>query len=297
MHAADLLGVGFSFTGHANDLFVHRIGLAGKVRRARFVVCISEFHRELYERLGGERQRLPIVHCGIDAERFPLRDGEPAGIPMILGVGRLVEKKGFHVLIDACARLRDRGVEFRCVIAGSGPEEARLLRSICNHRLETLVEVTGVAVLQEELPVLLGSATIFALPCVQDRDGDLDGLPQVLIEAQCCGVPVVSTELVGIPDLIEDGVTGTLVAPDDAEALAEALSSLLADPVARAEQAAAGAARARRWFSLEEAVARLTALFDEALHTPNGSPPTAIFDAPAHGTRISAAAELCGAAP
>ncbi len=272
MHAAALLGVGFSFTGHANDLFVHRVGLLAKVRRARFVVCISEFHRQFYLEMGADPARLPVVYCGIDTARFGPESGAPAAGPVIVAVGRLVEKKGFHHLIEACALLRDRGVDFRCVIAGSGPDLDRLRAQVERAGLADRVELPGQTVLQEGLPGLLRSARLTALPCVRDRDGDMDGLPQVLIEAMACGVPAVSTVLVGIPDLVRDGDNGLLVAPGDVPALADALQDLLGDP----ERSVALGRRAEVWakahFGRDETVRRLARLFREAAATPGQAP-------------------------
>ena len=277
MHAAELLGVGFSFTGHANDLFVHRVGLTAKVRRARFIVCISEYHRRFYLALGADPDRLKVVYCGIDTERFSARgsapDSPPSPRPRIVAVGRLVEKKGLHDLIAACALLRDEGTDFECLIAGSGPEHARLSALIARHKLDGLVRLTGQTVLQEDLPDMLAPARAFALPCIRDRDGDMDGLPQVLIEAMLCGVPAVSTRLVGIPDIVRPGETGLLVEPGDARALADALGRLLASPDLAARLGAQGRSWAHAHFGLDEAVGRLGRLFRWAASNPGPSAP------------------------
>ena len=274
MHAAELLGIGFSFTGHANDLFVHRVALLAKVQRARFIVCISEYHKQLYIGLGASPDRLKVVYCGIDTDRFvvPPRKETPAR-PRIVGVGRLVEKKGFHDLISACAILSRKGIEFECLIAGSGPERADLEAKVTALNLEGIVKITGETVLQESLPDLLGSSSIFALPCVRDRHGDMDGLPQVLIEALLCGVTAVSTKLVGIPDIIRDGRTGILVTPGAVDELADALSTLLADPELSATLGAQGRDWALEQFSLQEAVSRLSRLFKVAASEPGSAPP------------------------
>ena len=281
MHAAGLLGVGFSFTGHANDIFVHRVALAAKLRRARFVVCISGFHRRYYLGLGASPDRLPVVYCGIDGQRFrPPNPGEGAGKapPRIVSVGRLVEKKGFDDLIAACGILRDRGVAFGCCIAGSGPLEPALREQVTRLGLDDLVEVTGETAVQERLPDLLRSGRLFALPCVRDSDGDMDGLPQVLIEAMMVARPCVSTDLVGIPDLVIDGRTGLLVQPRDIEALADAIDALIGDP-ARADRLGREAERwARAHFTIDEAVARLRALFEGVMAEPGTAPPRVRLD-------------------
>ena len=262
MHAAEMLGIRFSFTGHANDLFVHRVGLAGKLQRARFVVSISEFHKRFYLDLGAVAEKLCVVYCGIDTEHYRIRvDGdELVGPPQILAVGRLIEKKGFPDLVAACALLRDRGLSFTCEIAGSGPEESDLRDRVARADLENVVTLPGLAVGQEELPGMLRGSRVLALPCVRDREGDMDGLPQVLIEAMACGVPVVSTRLVGIPDLVRSGVHGQLVEPGDVTGLADSLETLLRDPDLAAAQGAEASRWARAHFSREETVRRLKTL-------------------------------------
>ena len=280
MHVSELLGVGFSFTGHANDLFVHRIGLTAKVRRARFVVCISEYHRQFFMTLGGDPERLPVVYCGIDSDRLASdQAGSKPPRPRIVSVGRLVEKKGFDDLISACALLRDDGLDFECVIGGSGPLLGELNQSITANHLEDRVFLTGTAVLQEKLPEFLGSATVFALPCVRDKDGDMDGLPQVLIEAMLCGLPVVSTRLVGIPDLVRDGETGLLVAPRDVRGMASAIQQLISSPTLATDLGDRGQAWAREFFSLRETVIRLSDLFNWAAANPGSSPPERLWPA------------------
>lgn len=273
MHASAMLGVGFSFTGHANDLFVHRVGLPGKLRRARFAVCISEFHRRFYLAMGADPARLPVVYCGIDLDRFAAAPRTPRGRPRIVGVGRLVEKKGFADLIDACALLRDRGLDFDCVIAGSGPLKADLRGRIERLHLDDLVSLPASNVLQEDLPELLRTADVFALPCVRDSEGDMDGLPQVLIEAMALGIPAVSTRLVGIPDLVRDGVNGLLVAPGDVESLADALERLLGDHCFGEALGSEAAAWARGHFGRGETVERLARLFRRCCEHPGAGPP------------------------
>jgi len=279
MHAAELLGVGFSFTGHANDLFVHRVGLKAKIQRARFIVCISEYHRRFYLDLGADPARLPVVYCGIDVHRLTATAADvPKAMPArILAVGRLVEKKGFGDLIAACTLLKTEGFDFECVIAGSGPEEYHLSQMIADHKLEGVVLLTGRTLLQEDLPILLASSQIFALPCIRDRDGDMDGLPQVLIEALACGVPTVSTRLVGIPDLVRDGSNGLLVEPEDVRGLALALARLLTYPQLATHLGEQGQSWAHEHFSRDESVRRLTGLFRWAAETPGISSPVIVY--------------------
>ena len=241
MYGAALLGVSFSFTGHAADLFRERAALKSKIDAAEFIVCISEFHRRFYLSEGADPDKLFVAYCGIDTAHFsPVRRTRPDGAPLrILSSGRLVDKKGFDVLIEALAILRGRGLAFEAVISGSGPLEARLRAQISAQNLEDLVTLTGEALKQEDIPAFMASGDGYTLACQRAPDGDIDGLPQMLMEAMACGLPAVSTDLVGIPDLIEDNETGLLIAPENATALADALQRFdtdraLADRLAEA---------------------------------------------------------------
>lgn len=231
MYGAWLLDRPFSFTGHAADLFRNRAALSDKIARAETIFCISEFHRQFYIDEGADPAKLQVVYCGIDTGHFtPRRRVRPEGAPLhILSSGRLVEKKGFAVLIQACALLKARGVDFHCTIGGSGPDEADLRAQIAAAGLEETVTLTGEALKQEDLPAFMGSGDVYCLPCVWASDNDVDGLPQMLMEAMACGIPAVSTRLVGIPDLVIDGQTGLLVPPEEAEPLADALARLGGD--------------------------------------------------------------------
>ncbi len=233
MYGAWLLGKPFSFTGHAADLFRNRQALHDKIRRAEFIICISEFHRQFFLDNGARPEQLHIAYCGLDMSHFtPHRRQRPEGEPFhILSAGRLVEKKGFDVLIRACSILRDRGLNFRCTIGGSGPLEADLRAQITAQDLDGHVTMTGEAIKQEDIPDFMYSGDAYTLHCVWAPDNDVDGLPQMLMEAMACGLPSVSTRIVGIPDLVIHEQTGLLVEPDDnATALADALQRLHDDP-------------------------------------------------------------------
>lgn len=259
MYGARLLGVPFSFTGHAADLFRERAALKSKIDAADFIVCISEFHRRFYLSEGADPDKLFVVYCGIDTSHFsPVRRVRPDGAPLrILSSGRLVEKKGFNVLIDALALLRDRGLPFEAVIAGSGPLEAELRSQIAACGLDDQVSLTGAALKQEDIPAFMASGDVYTLPCQRAADGDIDGLPQMLMEAMACGLPAVSTDLVGIPDLILDGETGLLIPPEDAPALADALARLDSDAELGNRLAEAGRARVLAQFDLSVCLAPL----------------------------------------
>ncbi len=269
MYGAWLLGVPFSFTGHAADLFRERAALKDKIRRADFIVCISSFHERFFLEQGARPEQLRRVYCGIDVSHFSAPEHKPVKRrPLLLSSGRLVEKKGFAYLIDACKILRERGIEFDCRIAGSGPLEEELRQHAARLGLQDIVEVTGKPIAQEELPNVLGEADLYCLACVWASDDDVDGLPQMLMEAMACGVPVVSTELVGIPDLVIHERTGLLAQPNDAEGLADCLQRLLQDPELAKNLAKAAREHVSDEFDISTCLEPLTNEFRRHLSTP-----------------------------
>jgi glycosyltransferase involved in cell wall biosynthesis len=266
MYGAWLIDVPFSFTGHAVDLFRERAALNDKIARANFIVCISNFHRQFYLDHGARLEQLLTAYCGIDVDQFEFEPRQwDHDQPHIISLGRLVEKKGFDYLIDACAILRDRGIPFRCTIAGDGPLETRLRNRVSERSLMDVVEVPGKAISQEDLAAFLHSGHIFAQPCVWSRDNDVDGTPRSLMEAMACGLPSVSTRIAGIPDVIEDGVSGLLVDPNDAAGLADALETILRNPSLADRISRGGRARIEAKFNLADCLDPLVARYRETL--------------------------------
>jgi glycosyltransferase involved in cell wall biosynthesis len=161
-----------------------------------------------------------------------VEDRDAAAPPLLLSVGRLREKKGFDVLIEACRILRDLGVSLRCEIVGYGPEKERLEDLIAARRLTDTVFLVG-ALTRQGVIARYRAATVFVLPCRTAGDGDRDGIPNVLIEAMASGLPVISTTVSGVPEAVSQGMTGLLVPAEDARALSEAIQTLIARPVLR----------------------------------------------------------------
>lgn len=229
MMAAHLAGISFSFTVHAYDLFVDDLLMEEKLRSARFVATCSRFHveyvREHYR--SGRDARIEIIHYGIDPRRFPAPKRDRSARPLVLGVGRLVETKGFHTLIEACGLLNERGAPITCVIVGAGIEEARLKRLAVERGVSAQIVFTG-ALQPAEILEQYNRADCLVVPsCV--RNNDRDGMPNVLIEAMATGLPVVSTRVSGIPELVRNNETGLLVEPDNPKELADAMERLLKD--------------------------------------------------------------------
>jgi glycosyltransferase involved in cell wall biosynthesis len=227
MYTARALGIGFSFTGHANDLFPNRALLGEKIGRSTFVSCISRWHRDFYRGIvSKDAYRLPVIRCGVDtaAEAFaPAVHGESL---RILGAGRLVAKKGFDVLIEAVRIVVERShVRIELTIAGSGPEEADL-RALAG-RLEPAVSVFMPGSLDNRRVMeLMAACELFVLPLRVTAEGDRDGIPVVLMEAMAYGRCVVSGDLPTIRELVENGNSGYLIPVGDARTLADIIERL-----------------------------------------------------------------------
>lgn len=251
----------FSFTAHAHDIFVNDQLLRHKLRRAAFGVTISSFNRHfLAERVTPRAlDVLRIIHCGVAPDRLRF---EPSGrVPgRILSVGRLDPIKGFEYLIDACARLAADGVAFDCQIIGDGPLRPALEQRIARLGLQDRVRLLG-ALPQERVQAAMREASVFALACVVTPAGDRDGIPVALMEAMACGLPVVSTEVSGIPELVIDGITGRLAPAGNAQALAQCLAQQLADTAQARQMALAARAHVEREFDVVTETGKLHAAF------------------------------------
>jgi glycosyltransferase involved in cell wall biosynthesis len=195
------------------------------------------------------------VFNGISLRGFPERE-QGFNPRRIVSVGRYVEKKGFTHLIEACRLLRTRGIDFECLIVGGGPLEAELQEQIAKAGLEGIVKLLGPRP-QEEVRQLLITAGVFVLACVPEAGGGSDNLPTVIMEAMAAGVPVISTKLAGVPEMIEDSVEGLLVEPADPEALSEAIARVLSNEDLNRRMGEQGHETARSKFGIESTVRSL----------------------------------------
>ena len=254
-----LFGFTYSFTGHANDIFCATdfpVSNADLVRGARFVVTETDHARRwMEEKYPAERGRIFRVCNGIALDGF-LPRAPASEVPRILSVGRDVEKKGFGDLIEACRLLRERGLSFVCEIVGGGPLEKKLQAQIDAVQLGGMVQLLGPHP-QAEVRRLLARAQIFVLACVVEADGGSDNLPTVIMEAMAAGVPVISTRVAGVPEMIADGEDGLVAPPNDPASLAAAMEKLLRDPLL-ADRLAAGARQsAAEKFAIERTTREL----------------------------------------
>lgn len=264
--AALMAGISFTFTAHAKDIFhesVDRADLTRKLRDAAGVVTVSEFNlRFLREGYGADADRVARIYNGLDLATFPYADPSDRK-PIIAAVGRLVEKKGFEDLIDACDLLAAEGLEFECHIAGGGELEGALKQRIAAKRLGNFVRMLGPLPMPDVIR-LMQSASVFAAPCIVGKDGNRDGLPTVLLEAMALGVPCISTEVTGIPEVITDRETGVMVPQSNPVVLADAIQRLLTNPAYRVRLARQARTLIEDRFDIHRNAAQIRSLFEQA---------------------------------
>lgn len=232
LHASRITRIPWSFNAHGNDIYRNKVNhraLAGKIREARFVSTVCDYNRAFLEKLSDDADgRVFRIYNGIDLERF-VPEGSPPGRPFrMVCVSSLVEEKGVPILIKACRRLLDRGVEFHLDIVGDGAQAHHLRTITKGMDLHRHVSLTGPRSHWEVLGYYR-RAHAFVLPALVAVDGSREGLPVAMIEALACGLPIVSTQVTGIPEVVQHGVNGLLVPADGPDELAEALEALIRD--------------------------------------------------------------------
>jgi len=259
---AKFFPITFSFTAHANDIFAPRnfeIGLDKLVSAARVIITETDYSEKfLRERFPERADRVHRIYNGLNLAEFG-RANFSSDPPLIVAVGRLIAKKGFPNLIRACALLVEHGRSFRCEIFGEGPLGNQLHDQIDESGLKELVQLPGPKP-QHELRERLAAANAFVLPSVPEAEGGMDNLPTVIMEAMATGLPVVSTRIGGIPEMVIDNETGFLVRPDDPVALADAIEKVINDRSLGQKLGQAGHGRAQTLFSIEKNVRDLCAL-------------------------------------
>jgi colanic acid/amylovoran biosynthesis glycosyltransferase len=256
---AKFFPVTFSFTAHANDIFAPRnfeIGLDKLVSAARVIITETDYSEKfLRERFPERADRIRRIYNGLNLGEFG-RANFSSDPPLIVAIGRLIAKKGFANLIRACALLVEHGRSFRCEIFGEGPLENQLRGQIEESGLKELVQLPG-AKPQHEIRKCLARARVFVMPSVPEAEGGMDNLPTVIMEAMATALPVVSTRIGGIPEMVVESETGFLVEPDDVVALAGAIEEVINDRSLGQKLGQAGYERAEKFFSIEKNVREL----------------------------------------
>jgi glycosyltransferase involved in cell wall biosynthesis len=267
-------GIPFSMTAHGQD-FMSDLGNNELLRElcasAEFVGAETDFSRDLLAtRCPESRSKIFRVYNGIDLSRFPRRDmilhvpGRAEDRPSkirFLSVGRLVPFKGFDILIDACAELQKRGIDFACEIIGDGALREELEERASRQNLGERIHFAGEQS-QNYVQATLRDCDVFVLASAPDDRGASDVFPTVIAEAMATGKPVVSTTVAGIPELVANGETGLLVPPRDARALADAMEQLARDENLRLNFGDAGRLRIEQKFTIEKTIEPLLERFD-----------------------------------
>jgi glycosyltransferase involved in cell wall biosynthesis len=261
MLAAELSGCSFSFTIHGPAIFFEprRWRIDEKIRKALFVICISQYCRSQAMVFAPLEcwERMYIVHCGVDPSLYETRAHEGRG-RRLLYVGRLAAMKGLPILLESLISLRSRYPDLVLTVVGDGPDRTALEAQAARLGVGANIRFLGYRS-QAEVREEMRQADVFVLPSFAE------GVPVVLMEALASGVPVVATRVAGVGELVEDGVSGYLVAPGDPGKLAQGVAKLMEDPALRARFGAAGRARVEKEFDVRLEAARLYSILTGAL--------------------------------
>ncbi len=263
MIIARLAGITWSVTAHAFDIYTANPSLIRKLRSAKFVVTCTAYNVNYLSHLlpRKERAAVHLNYHGIDLSRYEFKPNEPGGTLRILAVGRLTETKGFRFLIDAVRILRERGRKLTCKIIGEGRLRGDLEEMVRNRGLEGCIELPGV-VSHARVMREMRHSDCLVVPSVVARNGDRDGIPNVIPEAMALGLPVIASAVSGIPEFVRDGETGLLVKPGDSEALAGAVDRLVQCNGLRATMVENARALVEDEFDNETNVAALLQIFE-----------------------------------
>ncbi len=261
-----MTGIPFSFTAHARDLYqVPEDVLTDRIRRARAVVTCCRANLDYLNQIAPSHQyKFSLIYHGVNLDDFEpasnMGASSAAENPIILSVGRLVEKKGFQDLLQALLKVKEKGQRFRCTIYGDGPLSGTLERWVEEHGMAGDVRLMGDST-QQELISIYQNATLFALTPVQTEDGDRDGIPNVLLEAMAVGLPVVTTAVSGIPELVDDNQNGLLYPSRDVDGISSGILELLRNVEKRTRLGEAASKKVTEQFDIALAANRLKTLF------------------------------------
>lgn len=263
LYAAHLADIPFSFTAHAKDIYTQsEERIVEKAERARFMVTCTRYNQHYLGRLVGGEEHVHCVYHGIDLSLFA--PGEPNTAPKppyhILSVARLVEKKGLPTVFAALKLLRERGIDFQYTLVGEGDDREKLTSMLDDMGLSDCTTLTG-TMPHEEVLTHYRRADVFTLGCRRAKNGDRDGIPNVVAEALAMGVPVAATDFSGIPELVDHEETGLLCPSEDPEALADIIQRALTDRELRERIIPAGRRRVEELFDNVSQTKRLGDIF------------------------------------
>lgn len=261
-----LSGLTYSFTVHGPDVFVHRLLLREKIRKAKFVRAVSVFNKAFLSGLYPEETygKIEVVRTGVKPgvyEEASENTEKQDTRPLIVSVAELTPSRGFPYLVDACARLVKAGMDVECRIVGEGPLRAVTEQWIAEHGIAGHVFLVG-ALPQHEVAALMGKSDIFVFPSIVATDGQMDGIPVSLMEAMAAGKPVIASSISGIPELVHHEVNGLLVDAAHPERVAQAITRLVRDPALRERMGRAGQEKVRLAFDIRRNIRTLIQLLD-----------------------------------
>ena len=264
-YAALMGGLSFSFTGHAKDIYTQKPDkVKAKLSQATFAVTCTQYNKRYLQVLSPNGKPVHCVYHGIDLSLFSSQGAREKTEPpyRIMSVARMVEKKGLPTVLNALALLKKDGVDFEYVLVGSGDHKEKVRALIDELGLSGQTTLTG-TITHDEVLEHYRKADLFVLGCQVARNGDRDGIPNVLAEAMAMGVPVAATTVSGIPELVQSGINGLLVEPGDPRALADAMLKLLGDSELRAKLIPAGRETVARIFDNRPLIKELARVYEQ----------------------------------
>lgn len=268
MMVSDFLGIPFSFTAHAHDIYVDTHELPAKIGKAKFVTTCTGYNKRWLDILAPtEHQKIHLIYHGVDMDYWQFRQSKPMSEPLrILTIGRLIEKKGIIFLLEAVYSLQKKGIPVQLSIVGKGVEEPKLKRFCKESGLEYTVDFLGWRA-PDQIKALYFHSDIFILPSVIASNGDRDGIPNVVLEAMAAGIPVISTSVSGIPEVIKHGYNGLLVPEKNSEQLTHAIDILIRERNLRESLVENAYKTVTDNFDSNKCCQLLLQLFENSLHT------------------------------
>jgi len=259
MIISKLLGTTYSITAHGSALLIDRILNKEKIEHAKFIISISQYNKNFMLKVDPScDNKVFVVHCGLNPNKFLPAPPRKNQVFTLLAIGRMVWEKAYTYLIETCRILRDEGIEFRCLLIGDGPERNTLEKLIEQHDLWQHIELLGV-VLQERIQEYYNQADAFILTSVSE------GIPVVIMEAMSKELPIIASDITGIPELVEEGVSGYLVPSKQPQAYADAVKKLIENPEQRIEMGKKGREKIQAEFDIEKNIQQLYEIYHTQL--------------------------------